>query len=180
MHRLKSGRLPRVDPWLFNIHTHLRSRPLHSKGTRDSVHSLLSVRKVLASDAFLQNFPSHIQSTFANTRLSKSRNIGSPEYLTSVKGFYLARKVSLPKRQLVTVWGLWTILRYTSAIWASSVVYLAYKTLPEEEKSEAVKTPTTGTREKSEVASIKVSHWGPQDRLKGVYWLAEMGFPKWW
>jgi hypothetical protein len=135
----------------------------------------------LASDAFLQNFPSHIQSTFANTRFSKPRNISSPEYLAFVKRFCLARKVSLPKRQLVTAWGLWTILRYTSAIWASSVVgllvYLAYKSLSEEERTEAVKTPTTGTGEKSEVVS-KLAHWGPQDRLKGVYWLAEMGFPR--
>jgi hypothetical protein len=157
MHRLKSGRLPKVDSWLFNIHTHLRLRSLRSKGTRDSVHSLLSVRKVLASDAFLQNFPSHVQSTFANTRLSKSRNIGPPEYLAFVKRFYLARKVSLPKRQLVTMWGLWTTMRYTSAIWANSMVYLAYKSLSEE-KSEAVKALTTGAGEKSEVVSIKVAH----------------------
>jgi hypothetical protein len=139
----------------------------------------LSVRKVLASDAFLQNFPSHIQSTFASTRFSKPRNISSPEYLAFFKRFYLAWKVSLPKRQLVTVWGLWTTLRYTSAIWATSVVYLTYKSLSEE-KLEAVKTPTTGMGEKTEVVSIKVAHWGPQDRLKGVYWLGEMGFPRWW
>jgi hypothetical protein len=61
------------------------------------------------------------------------------------------------------------------------LVYLAYKSLFEEERSEAAhKNPTTGTGEKGEVVSIKVAHWGPQDRLKGVYWLAEMGFPRWW
>jgi hypothetical protein len=131
MHLLKSRRLPKLS---WSTHTRLRSL---SEGTqaRDSVHSLLSVRKVLASDAFLQNFPSHTQSTFTNTRLSKSRTISSSEYLTSVKRFYLARKDSLPQRQLVTVRGFWTSLRYTSRICASFLVYLAYKSLFEEEKS---------------------------------------------
>jgi len=80
----------------------------------------------------------------------------------------------------VTVRGFWTSLRYTSRICASFLVYLAYKSLFEEEKSKLAKDPTIGTGEEGEVVSIKVAHWGPQDRLKGVYWLAEMGFPRWW
>ena len=144
MHPLKSRRLPKLS---WSTHTRLRSL---SEGTqaRDSVHSLLSVRKVLASDAFLQNFPSHTQSTFTNTRLSKSRTISSSEYLTSVKRFYLARKDSLPRKQLVTVWGLWATLRYTSPIWASLLVYLVYKSLFEEEKLKAANDSTIGTGEK--------------------------------
>jgi hypothetical protein len=56
-----------------------------------------------------------------------------------------------------------------------------YKSLFEEEKLKAANDPTIGTGEEGgEVVSIKVAHWGPQDRLNGVYWLAKMGFPKWW
>jgi hypothetical protein len=81
----------------------------------------------------------------------------------------------------VTVWGLWATLRYTSPIWASFLVYLVYKSLFEEEKLKAANDPTIGTGEEGgEVVSIKVAHWGPQERLNGVYWLAKMGFPRWW
>jgi hypothetical protein len=144
MHPLNSRCVPRLS---WSIHTRQRSL---SEGTqaRDSVHSLLSARKVLASDAFLQNFPRHIQSAFTNTRLSKSKTLSSPEYITSVKRFFLARKDSLPRKQLVTVWGLWTTLRYASPIWASFLVYLVYKSLFEEEKLKAANDSTIGTGEK--------------------------------
>jgi hypothetical protein len=141
MHPLKSRRVPRLS---WSIHTRQRSLSEDTQA-RDSVHSLLSVRKVLASDAFLQNFPGHIQSTFANTRPSKSKTLSSPEYLTSVKRFYLAPKYSLPKRELVTVWGIWAAPRYSSPIWASFVVYLAYKSLFEEGEPKLAKDSTMGT-----------------------------------
>ena len=186
MHPFKSSRLPKLS---WRILARLKSLP---EGTQawDNVYSLLSVRKVLASDAFLRNFPSHIQSSFTNTRLSKSPTISSRDYFNSTKTFYLARKGSIPsqtrtsrsRKQLQTDWGLWTTARHTSLIWASFMVYLAYKNMfsGEEERSEAAKNTPIGTEEKGDVVSRKGAQWGPEDRLKGLHWLAEMGFPRWW